>query len=61
MMHRAHLPLFKPHITEMYTGPQIKTGEMPPEQNYIDAEKGRYIFLLDRSGSMQGLKIEIAK
>ena len=36
-------------------------GAWPPKTEYVDAEKGRYIFLLDRSGSMQGAKINLAK
>lgn len=61
MMQRSHLPIFKPHMTADYICPDIKVGLWPPKTEYVDAEKGRYVFLLDRSGSMQGGKMELAK
>ena len=61
MMQRSHLPIFKPHLSFDYKVPQILVGTWPPKTDYVDAERGRYVFLLDRSGSMQGGKIELAK
>lgn len=61
MLQRVHLPIFTPHLTDSYSGPEITYGDQPQPTNYVDSEKGRFIFLLDRSGSMQGAKIELAK
>jgi uncharacterized protein with von Willebrand factor type A (vWA) domain len=61
MMQRSHLPIFKPHLTHDYKVPDIKIGSLPPKTDYVDAERGRYVFLLDRSGSMQGRKMNLAK
>ena len=36
-------------------------GVWPPKTEYVDAEKGKFVFLLDRSGSMQGGKMQLAK
>lgn len=61
MLQRSHLPVFKPHLTEDYEVPHIKRGKWPSRAEYVDAERGKFIFLLDRSDSMQGTKIELAK
>lgn len=57
MMQRSHLPIFKPHLSQDYEVPKIQVGVWPPKTEYADAEKGKFVFLLDRSGSMQGAKM----
>ncbi len=61
MMQRSHIPGFKPHLSENYEIPTILKGKWPPKAEYLDAERGKFVFLLDRSGSMTGTKLELAK
>ena len=54
MLQRSHLPIFKPHLPQNYQVPHILKGLRPPRASYSDAEPGKFVFLLDRSGSMSG-------
>lgn len=53
--------MFKLHLSDAYTIPLVQVGSPVPVVDYVDAERGRYVFMLDQSKSMSGRKIEVAK
>jgi len=50
------MPFHRPYVPEDYLGPQVRQGERPlPSHNYIDAEEGYYVFILDMSYQENGV------